>query len=201
MYTFTLILSGPNPSDPENLDRLFEAGCDDAVFGTRDGVYTADFEREGETLWEALMSAIGAVENAVPGLEVTRAEPEVLVTASEIAARTGRSRESIRQLFTGMRGSGTFPQPAAWLSDRTRLWNWHEVSAFFESDSDALATAEALEAVNAFLKVRKFASRRSDVSNSRDDLPPEWRRIAQEVANVMRTRVRRPASARGGKPA
>ena len=135
----------------------------------------------------------------MPGLEVARVEPEVLVTASEIAARTGRSRESIRQLFTGMRGSGTFPQPAAWLSDRTRLWNWREVSAFFEHDRDALETAEALEAVNAFLKVRMFA-RRSYISNTRDDLPPEWRRIAQEVVDVMRIRVRKPASARAAKP-
>jgi hypothetical protein len=100
-----------------------------------------------------------------------------------------------------MRGSGTFPQPAAWLSDRTRLWNWHEVSTFFEDDRDAVETAEALEAVNAFLRVRKFASRRSDASNSRDALPPEWRRIAQDVVNAMRTRIRKPASARGGGPA
>jgi hypothetical protein len=75
MHTFTLILNGPDPNAPENLDRLFDAGCDDAVFGSRDGLFVADFERDAATFPEAVRSAIDAVETAVPGLQVTRVEP------------------------------------------------------------------------------------------------------------------------------
>jgi predicted DNA-binding transcriptional regulator AlpA len=130
-YTFTLVLDGPNPLADENLDRLYEAGCDDATFGERDGVFIADFDREAASFSDALLSAIRDIEYAVPGLRVVRVEPEDLVTASEIAARTGRSRESVRLLFEGRRGAGEFPRPVAWLADRTRLWRWSEVCQWF----------------------------------------------------------------------
>ena len=67
MHSFTLILEGPNPTEEANLSRLFEAGCDDATFGERDGVYIADFDREGLSFSEALMSAMKALESAIPG--------------------------------------------------------------------------------------------------------------------------------------
>jgi hypothetical protein len=162
-HTFTLVLKGPNPNDSANLDRLFEFGCDDATFGERDSVYIADFDREAPTFSEALTSAITAVESAVPGLRVVRVEPEELVTASEIATRTKRSRESIRQLFEGMRGEGDFPRPTAWLSDRTRLWHWSEVSRWFATrlheEVDSAEDAELLGVANAVLTLRRFIGR------------------------------------------
>ena len=90
-YNFTLILDG----DVENhLDELFEAGCDDATFGTVDGVHYADFDREASSLAEAIASAIDDVES-VPGLRVRRVEPDDLVTASEIAGRLQRKAARI----------------------------------------------------------------------------------------------------------
>lgn len=166
MHTFTLILSGPDPTAPENLDRLFEAGCDDALFGVRDGVYFAEFEREAPNYADALKSAISAIEGAVPGLLVSRVEPEELVTAAEIAERTHRSRESIRLLFTGARGRTQFPSPVAWLSDRTRLWNWHEVCAYFSKDAGATEAAQVQHMTNALLALRGVLSHSTMAQNS-----------------------------------
>ena len=65
-YSFTLVIDGEVEA---KLDDLFEAGCGDATFGSIDGVHYADFDREAETLGEAISSAIPAVES-VGGLRV-----------------------------------------------------------------------------------------------------------------------------------
>lgn len=170
IHTFTLLLAGPDPNEPANLDRLFEIGCDDAVFGSRDGVFVAEFQREATSFSLALQNAIVDVESAVPGLRVIRVEPEELVTASEVAERTQRSRESIRQLSKGMRGSGDFPKPVAWLSDRQKLWNWAEVCEFFESTIEETEIAKLTQVTNAILTLRSSLNHvnRNDADITRD---------------------------------
>ena len=79
-YSFTLVIDGEVEA---KLDDLFEAGCGDATFGSIDGVYYADFDREAETLGEATSSAVAGVES-VGGLRVRRTEPDEPVTAREI---------------------------------------------------------------------------------------------------------------------
>lgn len=150
-YRFTLVLSG----DVEvRLDELFEAGCDDATFGSVDGVNYAEFERESVTLAAAIGSAIAAVES-VPGVQVVRIEPDDLVTASEIAERLGRTRESVRLLMAGDRGQGDFPAPISHLRSRYRLWRWSDVAAWAApSDPSVLAQARATAALNAALELR-----------------------------------------------
>ena len=129
-HEFTLVIAG-DLEGAETMDGLFEAGCDDATFGTVDNVGYGDFVREAPTLGEAVRSAIEQVES-VPGLEVLRVEPEDLVTMNEIAERMGRSRESVRLLIRGARGPGGFPAPASHLKARSRLWRWSEVAAWAE---------------------------------------------------------------------
>lgn len=163
-YSFTLILMGPSPLEEANLNALFDAACDDATFGQRDGVYFADFDRVARSFSKALASAINDVESAVAGLRVVRVEPEELVTASEIAARLHRTRESIRLLFESQRGAGDFPRPVAWLENGTRLWYWHDIFAWAAQRSEfkALAgsaheAARSIHTANAFLALRAEA--------------------------------------------
>ena len=73
-YTFTLPLQGPSPLD--HLDALFEAGCDDAIFGERDGAFFAEFDRRSNSLDDAVGSAIAQVESAIPLLRVVRMKPD-----------------------------------------------------------------------------------------------------------------------------
>lgn len=167
-FSFTLLLDGANPLAPANLDKLFESGCDDATFGERDGVYVADFDREAETFSGALLGAIRSIESAVPGLRVLRVEPENLVTASEVADRLGRSRESVRLLFEGKRGEGDFPRPAAWLSDRTRLWRWTDICTWSSEHDEpradqqwSVVEAKCIEVTNSFLSCRQALPERA----------------------------------------
>ncbi|MEO8898455.1 MAG: hypothetical protein ABI473_07160 [Candidatus Dormibacter sp.] len=150
-HRFTLILTG---DADDHLDDLFEVGCDDATFGSVDGVHFAEFDRDAPSLTEALATAISAVES-IPTLRVQRIEPDDLVTASEIAERLGRTRESVRLLIAGERGPGGFPSPVSHLRTRNRLWRWSKVAAWAGTPgSPTTDEAQVIAAVNAALELR-----------------------------------------------
>jgi hypothetical protein len=71
-YTFSLVLSGPSELTEDIANALFEAGCDDAGVGSCEGVLSVDFDREAESLGDAIGSAVKDVERA--GFAVARIE-------------------------------------------------------------------------------------------------------------------------------
>jgi hypothetical protein len=72
---FTLYLSGVDAELPDEvLDALYEAGCDDGLVGSCEGVVTIDFARDGESFDEAVRSATADVERAGVGARVERVE-------------------------------------------------------------------------------------------------------------------------------
>jgi hypothetical protein len=161
-HEFTLVIEGADVLEPGNLDAWFEAGCDDATFGEVDSVGFADFAREASSGPQAILSAIQQIESAVPTVRVIRVEPDDLVNASDIAARLGRSRESVRLLIAGERGPGGFPAPVSHLKVRGRLWRWAEVARWVRlalrtehPDTDAAIFVAAL---NDALDLRRLTS-------------------------------------------
>jgi len=96
IYSFSLVLQGASELTPEIADALYEAGCDDALVGSRDGVLFAEFDREASSSARAIISAIRQIESAGVGLTVVRIEPDEVVSAAEIADRVGLNRETIR---------------------------------------------------------------------------------------------------------
>lgn len=80
-----------------------------------------------------MVSAIVDVEQAGIGARVLRVQADDdWLTASEIAARVGRSRQSVALLARGERGPGGFPTPIARQRSSNPLWSWSEVEAWFE---------------------------------------------------------------------
>ena len=73
-YTFTVILAGVSEVTEAMADALFEAGCDDATPASSGGVVRLDFDREAESLGEALGSAVVDLEKA--GCRVARIDIE-----------------------------------------------------------------------------------------------------------------------------
>ncbi len=161
-HSFTLVLEGTDVMEERMLDALFDAGCADALFGERDGLRYAEFNRKAPTFAQAVASAIEQVER-VPGVRVLRVEPDELVTATVIAERTGRSREGVRLFIQGKRGPGGFPPPVAWVDAKTRLWQWSDVARWFDAALDqGLPSPEGIEflaALNGALEVRRRAPR------------------------------------------
>ena len=82
-YTFTLLFAGPEAEG--FVDTLYEAGCDDALFGVQHGVQFADFDREAESLEAAVATALRSVETVIPGAEVVRVLPSDVVAVAGIA--------------------------------------------------------------------------------------------------------------------
>ncbi len=161
-HSFTIFFSGPDVLNDEQFDALYEAGCDDALFGVRDGAQYGAFDREANSFSEALASAIGDVTSAVPGLQVVRIEPDELVTMAAIAERSGLSREYIRLLSTNERGPGGFPAPVTYADHKTRLWHWPDVAHWLieheraKVEVDAHA-ADLVAAMNAAFDLREHA--------------------------------------------
>lgn len=124
-HDFTFVLDRV-PLD-EEIDQLFEAGCDDASPETaKGGVSLLHFGREADSLADALVSALRDVRRA--GFTVTAVQSEDLVSLKDIATRTGRSYEAVRLLATGQRGPGGFPP--AHQGGGLSLYSWAQVQGW-----------------------------------------------------------------------
>jgi hypothetical protein len=83
--------------------------------------------RDADTLSAAIASAVRDVESV--GLAVVGVASDDGVTLADIAARTGRTHESVRLLAAGKRGPGRFPAPA--MGGTRPLYSWALVSQWF----------------------------------------------------------------------
>src|ERR1022692_158671 len=163
VHSFTLFFDGASVLEDVQFDALHEEGCDDALFGARDGVQYGAFDREAGSFSEALASAIHDVTAAVPGLRVIRIEPDELVTMAAIAERGGISREYVRLLSNTERGPGGFPAPVARVDKKTRLWYWPDVAHWLiEHRKSKVAVdahaADLVAAMNAAYELREHAT-------------------------------------------
>jgi predicted DNA-binding transcriptional regulator AlpA len=187
-YNFTLILQGEGISD-EVLERLYEAGLDDGTFGEIDGGPIAEFDREAPSFEEAVVSAIEDIEKTAPELRVARVAPDDLVTATAIAQRIGRTRQSVNQLIAGSRGPGAFPRPIAHLDAKTRVWRWTEVSEWLEqiegdADNDRRRMAEFVAAVNGALESREHLERLAELKPRSEALAATAALVRSEVSTA-----------------
>jgi hypothetical protein len=151
-HEFTVIASGLDPEAPDYEDRFFEAGCDDATLSYQRGLIIAEFAREAPTMASAIVSAIDNVRAA--GASVDRVEPDYLVSLSDIADRSGLSRQAISLYARGERGAD-FPTPAVKVMSDRPLWDWYAVAQWLHEkallDRGAVIAARLLREVNTAL--------------------------------------------------
>jgi predicted DNA-binding transcriptional regulator AlpA len=176
-YEFELVLDR-EPAD-EELDLLFEAGCDDMTFGTDGTTATALVRRRAASFVEAATSAIVQVESA-PDLRVLSILADPQLTLGEIAERASVSRETVRRHVN----DPAFPRPVN-ATPRHRLWRWSDVApAFGVRDPLLEEAAPAARALDAWLVLRAAAP----------DVTPRL----EDVAAALRTAADGPASAANG---
>lgn len=153
------------PQDDE-LDSLYEAGCDDS---SPEGEFI-HFDREAETMTTAVMSAVRDVEK-VPALQVVGVEKDIHVMLGDVADYTGRTRESVRMLATGQRGPGGFPDPL-WRAKKGGVWLWPDVARWFRDALDEplggehreLAIAHQLLTARRLLREEKDPAKRAEMA-------------------------------------
>lgn len=144
-FDFTLILSGISDFDESIVDKLYEAGCDDATVAQRYGRVYLTFSREAGSLIDAIVSAVFDVKKSGINARVLRVDSCNLVTQAEVARRLERSRQNIEQYISGKRGDGGFPAPACNIADGVPLYYWCEV-AYWAKQKDMLSERENREA-------------------------------------------------------
>lgn len=146
--------------DDNELNALYEAGCDDATFGIDHGLPVAEFDREAPSLADAIVLAVRDIES-VDGLKVIRILDEDLLTLADIAGRIGQSRESVRRYATGERGPGNFPPPANPTREGTIFYRWSEVAPWLREHvrQDIPDVDATLVVANLLLQARQHRDR------------------------------------------
>ena len=127
-------------------DKLFEAGCDDALLGIGQGGYIGlDFIRESNNAVEAIYSAIANVKSVIPDAELYYISPDV-VSIPKIATIMNCTRQNILKLKNSH--INTFPFP---IDSDGKSLNWHlaEVLRWYQSTGKSIDFA--------LLEVAEFA--------------------------------------------
>lgn len=127
LYNFTLTLSGVTYDTDGLEDALYESGCDDALICAYGNSVYVEFDREADSLDEAISSAVENIESAGIGAIVESVD-SALVGLSDIAEMTNMSRQAIAMLKDGTRGSGDFPCPIQRIKGQSPLWDWADVA-------------------------------------------------------------------------
>lgn len=127
-FTVAVVVEGVELSD-DVLEALFDA-MPDAVPSAIDGVTTVSAPVEADEALGAALAVVESLRTTLPGGRVVRIDQD-LVSVSDIARRTGRSRESVRLLVSGTRGPGAFPGPVGVVGDGIRIWPWAVVADWF----------------------------------------------------------------------
>ncbi|MFM0484918.1 DNA-binding protein [Paraburkholderia strydomiana] len=142
-YTFTLKykLAAQDCDLDAIVERLGEAGCDDATIGVgQPGRLALVFAREGTSALEALVSALGDVKEAVPSARLVEAGPD-FVGLTDVAEIAGVSRQNMRKLM--LSHAVEFPPPVH--EGSASVWHLSDVLDWLNSRGGYDINAEVLD--------------------------------------------------------
>lgn len=149
-FEFTLKFSLPDSAqDPqEYIESLGEAGCDDAIIGIGyKGRVALQFSREASDAFEAVVSAIKDVKNAIPDAKLVESGPD-LVGLTDIAQLIGVSRQYLRKLETT---KANFPQPAH--SGKASFWHLSHFLKWYEETQNKPVDGSIKEIASANMQI------------------------------------------------
>jgi hypothetical protein len=131
-YVFTLKYQlGADDRDLDVLvERLAEAGCDDALVGVgQPGWLALEFTRESDSAKAAMRSALEDVQRAIPSARLIEAAPD-LVGLSDVADVVGVSRQNMRKLMLAHLSS--FPAPVH--AGSAAIWHLVDVLTWLQRE-------------------------------------------------------------------
>jgi len=162
-YTFTLKykLAAQDCDLDAIVERLGEAGCDDATIGVgQPGRLALVFSREGTSALEALVSALGDVKEAVPSARLVEAGPD-FVGLTDVAEIAGVSRQNMRKLM--LSHAVEFPPPvhegsaSVWhLSD---VLDWLNSRGWYDINAEVFDVARSAKQINLAKEARGLEPR------------------------------------------
>jgi len=159
-YDFTLKyqLAADDCDHDEIVERLGEAGCDDATIGVGlPGRIALVFTREGTSALGALMSALEDVKRAVPTARLVEAAPD-FVGLTDVADVAGVSRQNMRKLMLSHAADFPIPvhegNPSVW-----HLWDvlaWLNTRGGYDIKPHVLEVAKSAKQVNLAKEAREL---------------------------------------------
>ena len=142
-FEFSLKFSVPEDGVDRQVERLGEAGCDDALIGVGPGRIALNFDREADSAFAAVSGAVSELRAAIPEARLIEVAPD-LVGLTDLAGIVQCSRQYMRRLMID--GGESFPLP---LHDgKTALWRlakvlrWLRDKKHYRVDERLLAIAE-----------------------------------------------------------
>lgn len=150
-YTFTLkyqLVDDGRDADAL-VERLGEAGCDDALVGIgQPGRLALEFTREADSADAAVRSALADVRSAVPSARLIEVAPD-LVGLTDVAEMVGVSRQYMRKLMLAHPGS--FPAPVH--EGSASIWHLADVLAWLQTKGNYSLARDVLEVACVALQI------------------------------------------------
>ena len=150
-YTFTLKyqLADEDRDADALVERLGEAGCDDALVGIgQPGRLALEFTREAADADEAVRSALADVRRAAPTARLIEVAPD-LVGLTDVADIVGVSRQNMRKLMLAHPGS--FPAPVH--EGSASIWHLADVLAWLQAKGSYALAKDVLDIARVALQV------------------------------------------------
>ncbi|MBS7689761.1 DNA-binding protein [Pseudomonas lalucatii] len=131
------------------VERLGEAGCDDALIGIgQPGRLALEFTREAENAEAAVRSALADVRSAVPSARLIEVAPD-LVGLTDVAEIVGVSRQNMRKLMLAYPSS--FPTPVH--EGSASIWHLADVLTWLQAKGSYLLPGGVLDVAQVALQV------------------------------------------------
>jgi hypothetical protein len=132
------------------VERLGDAGCDDAVVGIgQPGRIALNFTREANSAQDAIISALEDVKRAISDVELIEVSPD-LAGLTDIAELVGVTRQNMRKLV--MNHAKTFPAPihegSAALWHLAPVLEWLRARAGYEIEQHLLEISHIAMQIN-----------------------------------------------------
>lgn len=163
-------LGGESTDMNDLVERLGEAGCDDATVGTgQPGRIALTFTREASSVREAIISALKDVKRAIPDAELIEVTPD-FVGLTDVAELVGVSRQNMRKLM--LTHAATFPAPVH--EGTTSVWHLAHVLQWLMSRGDYEIERKLVDVAGMAMQV---------------NLAKEARRLEERVEREVRTLV------------
>jgi predicted DNA-binding transcriptional regulator AlpA len=160
-YGFTLKyqLAAEDREHDGIVERLGQAGCDDALVGIGlPGRLALEFAREADNARDAVFTALADVKRAVPSAHLIEAAPD-LVGLTDIAELVGVSRQNMRKLMLTYADSFPAPvhagSPSIW--HLTEVLNWLETRGGYDLDPALREVARVAMEVNLVKEARHLS--------------------------------------------
>ena len=154
-YEFTLrfVIPSVESVSDDMVERLGDAGCDDALIGIgQAGRIALEFARTSDSAHSAIMSAIRDVSRVFSEAMLVEVTPDI-VGLTDVAEMVGCSRQNMRKLLItcGARGPAPLHEGAPTLWHLAPLLEWLMKDKGYPVPTGLLELAQATMKVNAAL--------------------------------------------------